>query len=53
MRKLTAKDVTFTVEIEQDDFPFRGNAMASGDDEVDRDCEREIAEALERGQIEA
>lgn len=52
-RKLTAADVTFEVEIEQDCTDFRGNAMASGDDEADAEYERQIAEALNRGQVEA
>lgn len=53
MRKLTAKDVTFKVTVEQDEMPFRGNAMASGDDKADRALEHEIADALDRGQVEA
>ena len=52
-RKLTAKEVTFTLDVTQDDIDFRGNAMASGDDAADRELEDEIAAALDRGDIEA
>lgn len=52
-RKLAAKDVVFTVAIEQDDMPVRGNAMASGDDAADREVEDAILASLERGDIEA
>ncbi|HEY3499106.1 MAG TPA: hypothetical protein VGK73_30660 [Polyangiaceae bacterium] len=53
MRPLTASDVTFTVRIEQDDIPVRGNALASGDSAVDREVEDEILACLDRGDVEA
>jgi len=49
MRKLRAKDVTFTLTAEQDDLPVRGNAMASGDDEVDKAYEDQILARLDHG----
>jgi hypothetical protein len=53
IRKLTEADVEFTVRVEQDDTPVRGNAMASGDDAADRECEDEILSRLEAGNVEA
>lgn len=52
-RKLRANEVTFSVEIEAEDIPVRGNAMASGDDAADRECEDEIIARLDRGEVEA
>lgn len=44
--KLTYKiDLT----VEQDDTPVRGNALASGNDEDDRECENAILRRLNRG----
>lgn len=51
--KLKASDVEFTVEVEPEDIPVRGNAMCSGDDEADRALEDQIIAALDRGQVEA
>jgi hypothetical protein len=33
----------------QDDTPVRGNALASGDDAADKECEDKIIEGLKRG----
>lgn len=55
MRKLTAKDVTFTVEIEAEDLEVRGHFM-SGDPEYaeqDRALEDRIIAAANRGDVEA
>lgn len=38
--------VRFLIEAEQDDTPVRGNAMASGDDAVDREVEDDILAKL-------
>lgn len=43
--------VTFKLEIEPEDTPVRGNVMASGDDQADRDLENEIIERLDRGDL--
>jgi hypothetical protein len=43
------KTVEFNLELLQDDTPIRGNAMASGDDDVDRRYENKIIAALEDG----
>ena len=39
------------LEVRQDDTPIRGNAMASGDDDLDRKVEDEIIERLEDGDV--
>lgn len=41
--------ITYTLEIEQDDFQVRGNAMASGDDAMDKQVEDEILARLSNG----
>lgn len=45
--------VEYTVTVEAEETPVRGNAMASGDAEADKELEDEILAALERGQVEA
>jgi hypothetical protein len=52
-RKLTEADVTFTVEVEQDELEIRGNAMASGDDAADRELEDQIISQLDSGNMAA
>lgn len=42
---------TVRLEVFQDDVDVRGNALASGDDAVDRECEDEILERLSRGDV--
>jgi hypothetical protein len=42
-------DIIYTVSAQQDDTPVRGNALASGDNKVDRECEDFILERLDRG----
>jgi hypothetical protein len=49
MRTLTESDVEFELRCEPEDIPVRGNAMASGDDEADRELEDEILARLDRG----
>ena len=49
MRKLTESEVTFDLELEPEDIPLRGNAIASGDPDYDREYEAELQERLERG----
>lgn len=51
MRKLTVNEVVFRVDVEQDDTPVRGNALASGDEAEDRACENEIERRLDRGDV--
>lgn len=48
-RELTAPDVVFTISYEADDLAVRGNAMASGDPETDREAEDMILRRLESG----
>ena len=45
------KGVEFRVEAEQDDMSVRGNALASGDDEQDKEAEEEILQRLDRGDV--
>ena len=44
---------TYTIEVTaaQDDIPVRGNAMASGDDATDRECEDDILTRLDSGDV--
>lgn len=49
--ELTPNDCAFTLTAEQDDIPVRGNAMASGDDEVDRAEEDRILNELDDGNV--
>lgn len=51
-RKLKASDVTFTVQLEQEDMPVRGH-FATGEDDLDRKLEQEICDALDAGNVEA
>jgi hypothetical protein len=53
LRKLTESEVTFTVELEPEETAVRGNAMVSGDDAADRECEDTIIRRLDSGQQEA
>ena len=48
-KPLTEADVEFTIECLPEDVPVRGNAMASGDPEVDKETEDYILDQLERG----
>lgn len=49
VRKLTLKDVKVTLRAEPEDVPVRGNALASGDEAVDREAEDGVIAALEAG----
>lgn len=48
---LTRDDVTIHITAEPDWAPVRGNAMASGDDALDKQVEDEILERLEQGDV--
>jgi len=39
------------IEVEQDELDVRGNALVSGDDATDRECEDEIIARLNRGDV--
>ena len=41
----------YRIEVEQDCIPVRGNALASGDAEADREAEDEILARLDRGDV--
>ena len=47
------KSAGFVIEViaEQDDCEVRGNALASGDDAADRECEDTIIERLNNGDV--
>jgi hypothetical protein len=51
MKTLDIKDIHFTIEVEQDDIPVRGNAIASGDDIFDCKVENEIIQRLDNGDV--
>ena len=42
-------DTTYIIIIHEDDLPVKGNAMASGDDDLDTKVENEILERLDQG----
>lgn len=49
MRKLTKKDVEFTITAEPEDMPIRGNCLASGDAAADKALEDELIERVNNG----
>ena len=49
MKTLTESDVTFAIECLPEHTPIEGNAMASGDDEADREAEQWIHRQLDNG----
>ncbi len=44
-------EITYWIEVEQDDMPVRGNAVVSEDAEQDREIEDEIIERLNNGDV--
>ena len=51
IRKLTESEVEFTLSAEVDECEVRGNALASGDDAQDKECEDAIIERLNNGDV--
>lgn len=51
VKQLKLDDVEWTLEVEMDDTPVRGNAQASGDKDYDRDVENRILERLGVGDV--
>jgi hypothetical protein len=45
----TYEDVEFTIECQSEYSPIKGNAIASGDDEYDRQVEEQIAKDFDNG----
>jgi len=45
------KTVEFILEVEPEDVEVRGNAMSSGDDDIDRECEDKIIAEIEGGNV--
>jgi len=48
-RRFFPEQVKFELKCEPDDIPVRGNAQASGDDRLDKECEDRIIAELESG----
>lgn len=53
MRLFEKNGIRYSVTLEPEDIPIEGNAMASGDSEVDRETETWIRDQLDRGNIAA
>jgi len=54
IRKLTADDVEFTLEVEPEcDIPLEGNCIATDDDEADRKYTAELQGRLDRDDVSA
>lgn len=51
MKKFKESEVDYVLEVEMDNFPVRGNAIASGDDAEDKRVEDEILSRLNCGDI--
>ena len=49
MRKISYDDLEWRVECLSEDTPIEGNAMSSGDDDLDRRVERRISQDFEGG----
>lgn len=50
---LNLADVEYDHSYEESHVPIHGNAMASGDDEFDKECENDILGSLQRGDTHA
>lgn len=48
-KKLTLDDVEIVLRVEPEQESVRGNALASGDDAVDKECEDQILDRLRDG----
>lgn len=44
-------NVTYTIKVEQDDIPVRGNAIGSGNADFDKEVEDEILKRLDDGDV--
>lgn len=53
MRKLVKEDVIFTVELEEEDLPVRGNYMCTDDNGQDKKDENVVIDRLNCGDISA
>lgn len=51
IRKLTKDDVKFTIVVEPEDIPIRGNYMVSGDDAADKEAEDEVIKDFNNGNV--
>lgn len=48
---LASLDVAYTIHVSEDDTPIRGNALASGNSDIDRECEEAIIRRLNNGDV--
>lgn len=53
MRNLTKDEVEFTVSLEYEDLQVRGNCMCSNDLDYNKQCEDELIDRLNNGDIQA
>jgi hypothetical protein len=51
LKKLTKEDCNISIQVELDDTPIRGNAMASGDDSYDKEIEDTIINKVNDGNV--
>jgi hypothetical protein len=51
LRKLIGSEVVYELKVEPEDTPVRGNAMASGDDAFDKECEDRIINDINSGNV--
>ena len=49
--ELIKKEARIEINVRQDDTPLEGNVLASGDENIDHEAEREVARRLEAGDI--
>jgi len=51
IRPIREDEIEISISAEQDDMQVRGNALTSGDDELDRETEDGILSRLDRGDV--
>ena len=51
MKRINIEDITWAINVEAEDMPVRGNAIASCDDETDRKYEDAILADIDRGNV--
>ena len=51
MNYLKAENIEIQVNVQDETIPVRGNALASGDDAIDKQAEEEIIAQLEQGNV--
>lgn len=51
MKRFNEKEVVYTITAEMDNLEVWGNALVSGDEVADKECEDEILRRLENGDV--